>query len=45
MLNEARFGTGPLRTGELKEIFSVLRPLREGAEDFEPEAGDAGARR
>jgi DNA-binding MarR family transcriptional regulator len=33
-LNAARFGTAPLRKGELEEIFDVLRPLRENADDF-----------
>ena len=33
-LNEARFGTGPLRKGELQEISEGLRALREDADGF-----------
>jgi DNA-binding MarR family transcriptional regulator len=33
-LNDARFGTAPLRRGELEAISEVLRPLREDADDF-----------
>lgn len=33
-LNAARFGTEPLRKGQLEEIVGVLRVLREGARDF-----------
>jgi DNA-binding MarR family transcriptional regulator len=36
-LNEARFGTEPLRKGQLEEIFALLKPLREGAGDFAEE--------
>ncbi|HEX3910410.1 MAG TPA: MarR family transcriptional regulator [Solirubrobacteraceae bacterium] len=33
-LNEARFGTAPLRKGELEQVFALLRPLRESADEF-----------
>jgi DNA-binding MarR family transcriptional regulator len=33
-LNEARFGTEPLRKGQLEELFQLLKPLRQGAGDF-----------
>jgi DNA-binding MarR family transcriptional regulator len=33
-LNEARFGTGPLHKAQLEEIFQLLTPLRQSAEDF-----------
>lgn len=33
-LNEAEFGTLPLDEADLKALFSTLRKLREGAEDF-----------
>jgi DNA-binding MarR family transcriptional regulator len=33
-LNEARFGTAPLRKGELEQLFELLRPLRESADGF-----------
>jgi DNA-binding MarR family transcriptional regulator len=36
-LNDARFGTKPLRKGQLEDIFELLKPLREGAEDFAEE--------
>jgi DNA-binding MarR family transcriptional regulator len=36
-LNAARFGTEPLRKGQLDEIFDLLKPLRQGAEDFAEE--------
>jgi DNA-binding MarR family transcriptional regulator len=39
LLNEERFGTDPLGQGALVEIAEVLRPLREGADDFR--RGDA----
>jgi DNA-binding MarR family transcriptional regulator len=33
-LNEARFGTAPLRKGELEQITDVLRRLRENEDEF-----------
>jgi DNA-binding MarR family transcriptional regulator len=33
-LNKARFGTEPLRKGQLEELFQLLKPLRQGAGDF-----------
>jgi DNA-binding MarR family transcriptional regulator len=35
VLNDARFGTAPLRKGQLEEISELLRPLRESADDFQ----------
>jgi DNA-binding MarR family transcriptional regulator len=35
-LNEARFGTAPLSPGDLEDVFSRLRVLRDGAGDFGP---------
>jgi DNA-binding MarR family transcriptional regulator len=37
-LNDARFGTAPLRRAELEQISRLLRPLREAAGDFPPDA-------
>jgi DNA-binding MarR family transcriptional regulator len=34
LLNAARFGTTPLRDGDLEQVFALLRPLREAAGDF-----------
>jgi DNA-binding MarR family transcriptional regulator len=33
-LNEVHFGTGPLRKSELEQLFTLLRTLRAGADDF-----------
>ena len=35
LLNEERFGTAPLKRGELEQLFTLLRRLREGADDFD----------
>lgn len=34
VLNADRFGTGPLARDELERLFTLLRRLREGADDF-----------
>jgi DNA-binding MarR family transcriptional regulator len=34
VLNDDRFGTAPLGRDDLEELFSLLRRLREGADDF-----------
>jgi DNA-binding MarR family transcriptional regulator len=38
-LNADRFGTAPLQRDELEQLFTLLRRLREGAEDFTGEEG------
>jgi DNA-binding MarR family transcriptional regulator len=34
-LNDTRFATGPLRKGQLEQIFELLTPLRQSADDFD----------